>query len=136
MKRLSVLSLALCFGFILVFTSCEKKAITPLTVVSNDGMQIRMAMQDDGYTEVIVYPIVKIECYFSEWDKTVITPVSGLFEYYDSSNDWVASIDFGDGSCDQWATKTWNVSLFSDYPSGSEDFSVFDIKGAKNKNPK
>ena len=101
-----------------------------------DSMQMRMAMQDDGYTEEIVYPIVKIECYFSEWDKTVLTPVSGLFEYYDSSNDWVASINFGDGSCDQWATKTWNVSLFPDYPSGSEDFSVFDIKGDKNKDPK
>ena len=56
--------------------------------------------------------------------------------YYDSDNNWVASIDFGDGTCDQWATKTWDVNMFPDYPSGSEDFSVFDIKGAKNKNPK
>ncbi|MGY8988446.1 MAG: hypothetical protein ACKVG7_07795, partial [Flavobacteriales bacterium] len=43
-------------------------------------------------------------------------------------NNWVASIDFGDGSCDQWATKTWDVNKFPDYPSGSEEFSVFDYK--------
>ena len=35
------------------------------------------------------------------------------------------SIDFGDGTCDEWATKTWDVALFPEYPSGSKDFSVF-----------
>ena len=46
-------------------------------------------------------------------------------------DNWVASIDFGNGTCDEWATKTWNVDVFPDYPSGTNDFSVFDYK---NKN--
>ena len=92
---------------------------------------MRKAYTEKGYTEVEVSPIVKTSCYFAQWDKTIMTPVSGLFEYYDSDNYWVASIDFGDGTCDEWATKTWDVNMFPDYPSGSEDFFVFDIKGEK-----
>ena len=69
-----------------------------------------------------------------KWDKEIETPVSGLFEYYDGDGNWVASIDFGDGTCDEWATKTWDVNLFPDYPSGSENFSVFDYyKDKKDK---
>ena len=60
-----------------------------------------------------------------------MTPVSGLFEYYDIDGNWVASIDFGDGTCDQWATKTWDVNVFPDYPSGTNDFSVFNYKNKK-----
>ena len=41
------------------------------------------------------------------------------------------TIDFGDGTCDEWATKSWDVNIFPDYPSGSEDFSVFDYKSKK-----
>ena len=52
----------------------------------------------------------------------------------DGDGNWVASIDFGDGTCDEWATKTWDVNLFPDYPSGSENFSVFDYyKDKKDK---
>ena len=78
-----------------------------------------------------VNPIIKIDCYFSDWDKDVMTPVSGLFKYYDADSNWVASIDFGDGTCDEWATKTWDVDIFPDYPSGTNDFSVFDYKDKK-----
>ena len=51
------------------------------------------------YKKVIVEPIVKTEdCQYI---------VSGLIKYYLVSNgDWVATIDFGDGSCDAIATKT------------------------------
>ncbi|MAZ58541.1 MAG: hypothetical protein CMP56_03945 [Flavobacteriales bacterium] len=92
----------------------------------DNGMQMRIAMQEDGYTEVVINPIEKIDCYFEEWDKTIMTPVSGLFEYYDQNNTWVASIDFGDGACDQWATKTWDSNIFPDYPAGIEEFSLFE----------
>jgi len=51
--------------------------------------------------------------------------VSGLFEYTDQNGTWVASIDFGDGTCDEWVTKTWDVNIFPDNPEGSEDLSVF-----------
>ena len=109
------------------FGSCEKEVVNK-TITSNDGVQARLAYTDQGYTEIEVNPIVKIKCYFSDWDKDVMTPVSGLFEYYDVDGNWAASIDFGDGTCDEWATKTWNVDLFPEYPSGSDIFSVFDYK--------
>ncbi len=112
------------------FGSCEKEALNK-TITSNDGVQARVAYTDQGYTEIEVNPIVKIKCYFSDWDKDVMTPVSGLFEYYDSDSNWVASINFGDGTCDEWATKTWDVDVFPDYPSGTNDFSVFDYKKKK-----
>ena len=112
------------------FISCEKEAVIN-NITSNDGVQARLAYTDKGYTEVEVSPIVKITCYFSNWDKDVMTPVSGLFDYYDTDDNWVASIDFGDGTCDEWATKTWNVDIFPDYPSGTNDFSVFDYKDKK-----
>ena len=114
-------------GSVFLFVSCEKDT-APDSIISNDGLQARLSYTEKGYTEVEVNPIVKINCYFSDWDKDVMTPVSGLFEYYDVDGNWAASIDFGDGTCDEWATKTWNVDLFPEYPSGSDVFSVFDYK--------
>jgi hypothetical protein len=119
------------FSLIVIITSCAKE--DNYDFVSNDGQQARKAYTDKGYTEVVVSPIEKISCYFAQWDKTIMTPVSGLFEYYDVDNNWVASIDFGDGTCDEWATKSWDVLLFPDYPSGTEDFSVFSYGKKKTK---
>ena len=129
-KALSV-TLLLFLSITLIITSCEKEEDLD-SIVSNDGVQARLAYTEKGYTEVEVNPIVKTNCYFSDWNKEIMTPVSGLFEYYDAEGNWVASIDFGDGSCDEWATKTWDVNIFPDYPSGSNEFSVFDYKD-KNK---
>jgi antitoxin component YwqK of YwqJK toxin-antitoxin module len=112
------------------FSSCKKEVVTE-TITSNDGVQARLAYTDQGYTEIEVNPIVKIKCYFSEWNKDVMTPISGLFEYYDADGNLVASIDFGNGTCDEWATKTWDIDVFPDYPSGSTDFSVFGYKDKK-----
>ena len=117
-------------GSVFFIFSCEKED-TVATITSNDGVQARLAYTEKGYTEIEVNPIVKTSCYFAQWDKTIMTPVSGLFEYYDSANNLVASIDFGDGTCDEWATKTWDVNMFPDFPNGSEDFSVFDYLGKK-----
>lgn len=51
------------------------------------------------YKKVVVEPIVKAD------DCDYI--VAGIIKYYDVENgDWVATIDFGDGSCDDIATKT------------------------------
>ena len=131
MNKLSKLLVSfLLIGSIFFLFSCEKEAIVD-TITSNDGVQARLAYTEKGYTEIEVNPIVKTSCYFAQWDKTIMTPVSGLFEYYDENNNWVASIDFGDGTCDEWATKSWDVNIFPDYPSGSEDFSVFDYKSKK-----
>ena len=123
------LPIVLCFGLFFMF-SCEKES-TVDGITSNDGSQARKAYTGKGYTEVEVSPIVKTNCYFTKWDKDVITPVSGLFEYYNADGNWVASIDFGNGICDEWATKTWDVDIFPDFPSGSNEFSVFDYKNKK-----
>ena len=128
MNKLNRYFLSLLFiGSVFFFVSCEKDT-APDSIISNDGLQARLSYTEKGYTEVEVNPIVKIKCYFSDWDKDIMTPVSGLFEYYDVDGNWAASIDFGDGTCDKWATKTWNVDLFPDSPSGSDVFSVFDYK--------
>ena len=119
----------LLIGSVFLFVSCEKDVAE--TITSNDGVQARLAYTEKGYSEIEVNPIVKLNCYFQDWDKYIMTPVSGLFEYYDSDGNWVASIDFGDGTCDEWATKTWNVNIFPDSPSGTNDFSVFDYKEKK-----
>ena len=129
-KELSIYLIAICFGLLFIISSCEKEEVA-FNIVSNDAQHMRKAYTEKVYTEVEVSPIVKTSCYFAQWDKTIMTPVSGLFEYYDSNNNWVASIDFGDGTCDEWATKTWDVNMFPDFPNGSEDFSVFDYFGNK-----
>ena len=124
MKKLSYLFAALLITFTF---SCEKEEETNNDCCgSNDAMQMRMAMQQDGYTEIEVDPIEKIDCYFEQWDKTIMTPVSGLLEYYDENSIWVASINFGDGTCDQWATKTWDINIFPDSPEGVSEFSLFE----------
>ena len=130
MLKLNAFTLSfLIIGFVFLF-SCQKEPINH-NVTSNDGVQARLAYTEKGYTEIEVTPIIKKNCYFSEWNKNILTPVAGLFEYYDAAGDWVASIDFGDGSCDHWATKTWDTEVFSDYPSGTDQFSVFNYKGKK-----
>ena len=121
----------LLIGSVCFFVSCEKDKALAETITSNEGVQARLAYTDKGYSEIEVEPIVKINCYFQEWDKDVMTPVSGLFEYYDSEGNWVASIDFGDGLCDEWATKTWDDDIFPNSPSGTNVFSVFDYKKKK-----
>tara|TARA_B100000767_G_scaffold196260_1_gene183259 strand:+ start:46 stop:438 length:393 start_codon:yes stop_codon:yes gene_type:complete len=115
------------FSSVFFFVSCEKEVVIK-TITSNDGVQARLAYTEKGYSEIEVNPVVKVSCYFTDWDKNVMTPISGLFEYYDADSNWVASIDFGDGTCDEWATKTWDVDVFPDYPSGANYFSVFDYK--------
>ena len=127
MKKFKDLTFVL---LLFLFAACSKEN-TDINITSDDAQQMRKGYTDKGYIEVIVDPIMKTYCYFAEWDKTILTPVSGLIEYYDNNNTWVASIDFGDGTCDQWATKSWDINIFPDYPSGSEDFSVFEIKDKK-----
>ena len=120
----NIFYLALSFIFILVI-SCEKYEDIGTEIISNDALDFRLELQDKGYTESIVDSINKQECYFEEWKKTVLTPISGLIEFYDSDSNWVATIDFGSGECDQWATKYWDVIVFPESPEGEEKFSVF-----------
>ncbi len=55
--------------------------------------------KDDKYKKVIVEPIVKLEnCEYI---------VAGIVKFYEGDK-WIATLDFGDGTCDEWATKTWD----------------------------
>ena len=119
----------LCVG--LLFTACEKTDIIGVEIVSNDAFELRSELQEDGYIETISDSIIKEECYFEEWDKTVLTPVSGLIDFHDENDNWIASIDFGDGECDEWATKTWDINVFTEDTSGTSTFSVFEFKSKK-----
>ena len=78
----------------LILISCEKSQELNTNIVSNDAIQLRAELQKDGYTETIVDSISKVDCYFDEWEKNVLTPVSGLIEFHDNNDNWVASIDF------------------------------------------
>lgn len=53
----------------------------------------------DRYDKVIIEPIVKLE------DCDYI--VQGIVELW-KADKLVVTIDFGDGTCDKWATKTWD----------------------------
>ena len=122
MKNIFYLTLT---SFILLTVACEKSEDIGTEIISNDAVELRSELQDEGYIETIVDSINKQECYFEEWKKTVLTPVSGLIEFYDTDSNWVATIDFGSGECDQWATKNWDVTVFPESPEGEEKFSVF-----------
>ena len=111
--------------FILFTVACEKSKVIGTEITSNDAIELRSELQDEGYIEIIVDAINKQECYFDEWKKTVLTPVSGLIEFYDTDSNWVATIDFGSGDCDQWASKIWDINVFPESPEGEEQFSVF-----------
>ena len=122
------LTLSVIFSSLLFFASCEKDDHDHDNIISNDGIEARLSYTEKGYLETEVEPIVKSLCYFEKWNKEVEVPVLGLFEYHDNDGNWVASINFGDGNCDEWATKTWDVNLFPEHPNGSEDFSVLKSK--------
>ena len=51
------------------------------------------------YKKVIVEPLIKLEgCNYI---------VAGVIEFY-LKDKWIATLDYGDGSCDEWATKKWD----------------------------
>lgn len=82
-----------------------------------DGVESEISLMKEDkngkYKIVIKQPLVKsVSCGYEI--------VSGIIEYYEiKSGNWVASIDFGDGTCDDLASKTTKngVTLFtiSDY---------------------
>lgn len=61
---------------------------------------VRRVKTSSDYSKVVIEPIVKSE------DCNYI--VSGVVKYYDENNNWVATVNYGDGTCDEWATKEWD----------------------------
>lgn len=66
------------------------------------------------YTKVIISPIVKVTgCKYI---------VQGMVEYYDDKNNLLATIDFGNGTCDEWAVKTFPNNSKPDYTFSQDDW--------------
>ena len=72
-------------------------------------IELKKDKKESKYKKVIVKPLVKTD------DCKYI--VEGIIKYY-LKDKWVATVDYGDGTCDEWAKKS--------YPGGSEDFSMND----------
>lgn len=67
-----------------------------------------------SYTKVIVSPIVKVTgCKYI---------VQGIVEYYDKNNTLLATIDFGNGTCDEWAVKSFPNNSKPDYTFSQDDW--------------
>ncbi len=68
-------------------------------------------LEEIDFEKVLIEPLVKAtNCDFI---------VSGIIKYYDSATGaWLATVDFGDGTCDDIATKTT--------PTGNSTFTVSD----------
>ena len=88
--------------------SCDDIATKTIGDVTTE-FKLKKLGNKEKYYKIIAEPIVKIEgCDYI---------VSGVIEFYSKKDDsWLASIDFGDGTCDEWATKAWD--------GGSKEFSM------------
>ena len=69
--------------------------------------------KNDKYTKVIMEPLVKSDdCQYI---------VAGIINFYDiDTGDWIATFDYGNGSCDEFILKTTTDGDFTfsmnDYP--------------------
>ena len=85
----------------------DESGLDKATIIK-DGVEYEMDLKKEGgkddkgkdkYKKVIVEPLVKA-------DDCGYEIVSGIIKYYDiDSGDWLATIDFGDGTCDDEAEK-------------------------------
>lgn len=74
---------------------------------NKEDVDLSAKKKDAKYKKVITSPLINIEgCDFI---------VSGTIKYF-KGKDWVATVDYGDGTCDEWANKTWK--------DGSKTFSL------------
>lgn len=90
---------------------------------SNTQFNLKKKKEGSKYKKVIVKPLVKAD------DCKYI--VEGIIKYYEiSTGAWAATIDYGNGSCDELATKTWPAGNYGDksWEAGSETFSLNDWK--------
>ncbi len=80
------------------------------------------------YKKVILKPLVKTaDCAYI---------VGGIIKYYDyKSGVYLATIDYGNGTCDVWANKSWPAGSYGDksWPAGSETFSLEEWKSGGKK---
>ncbi len=90
-------------------------------VLTKDGITSNIDLSAKGapweYTKVVTSPLIKTTgCDY-------IT--AGVIEYY-KNNELIATVDYGDGTCDDIATKTWPGGSYGNksWPGGSKTFSL------------
>ena len=78
--------------------NCDNHATKTIDGITSE---FNLDKTDDkpDYKKVIIEPLIKIEgCNYI---------VAGVIEFY-YQDKWIATLDFGDGTCDEWATKKWD----------------------------
>jgi len=96
-------------------------------VLTKDGLSskfnLKKKKENSKYRKVIVKPLVKTnDCNYI---------VEGTIKYYEiATGAWSATVDYGDGACDDLATKTWPSGTEGDkiWAAGSDTFSLDDWK--------
>jgi len=86
-----------------------------LTMSGNKSIKnLKGKSKKNIYHKVIVSPIVKVKgCDYI---------VQGIIEFYDDNKTLLATIDFGDGTCDEWAIKSFPNNSKPDYTFSQKDF--------------
>jgi len=106
------------------FGDSDKKVLVTKNGVGKK-YDLKKGDKKSKYKKVIVSPLIKTnDCNYI---------VEGIIKYYDSkSGEYLATIDFGNGTCDEFATKSWPAGKTKDktWPAGSKTFS---LKGRKSK---
>lgn len=74
----------------------------------SNKLNLNRKEKESNFKKVIINPLVKTE------DCEYI--VQGTIKYYSKDGEWIATVDYGEGQCDEWATKKWKA--------GSKTFSL------------
>ena len=109
MKKTSSFLSLVTISSLLFFTSCKKSELFDCD-------------KKEEYKEVIVEPLVTIDgCDYI---------VSGIIDYYAQDGTYLSRVNYGDGTCDEWATKTWPAGGkgFKKYDAGTKTYSLKDTK--------
>ncbi|MDA7837097.1 hypothetical protein N9A49_06790 [Salibacteraceae bacterium] len=89
---------------------------------------LKKKKQGSKYKKVIIKPLVKTD------DCDYI--VAGIIKYFDyKTGAYLATIDYGNGTCDEWATKTWPAGSEGDktWSAGTKTFSLDEWKSGGKK---
>jgi hypothetical protein len=108
-------------------TNAHEKATLTQNGISTT-FDLKKKNKGSKYKKVIIKPLVKTD------DCNYI--VAGTIKYYEiTSGVWAATIDYGNGTCDEWATKSWPAGSAKDknWDAGTETFSLDDWKAKAKK---
>jgi hypothetical protein len=99
-------------GKVLALVDFGDGANDEIAIITKEGKSNKLNLnsknKDTNFKKVIINPLVKTE------DCEHI--VQGTIKYYSQAGEWLATVDYGNGECDEWAIKKWK--------DGSKTFSL------------